>query len=227
MGGIDARFDRHGRLWELIRGDLPGNDLAHDERHVLRVYDTAITLANAENADPDLAGAAALLHDLVEVPKESAERSEASRRSAAAAIPVLERAGYDRDEIPTIAEAVHTCSWSSGLEPTSALGAVLQDADRLDAIGAVGIARTFLTAQAMKSRGAPLALYDTGDPLAREREPDDRAFALDHFAVKLLRLAEGMHTAAARAEAERRQRVMHAFLEELGRELGESAFAPP
>jgi uncharacterized protein len=220
MTSIDPGFSRHTKLWELARERQSTVDLAHDRLHVLRVYKSALDLARAAGADPDLAGAAALLHDLIEVPKESAERNEASKRSADASIPVLEQAGYDAEEIAAIADAVRTCSWSSGLEPGSKIGAVLQDADRLDAIGAIGIARTFLTAQAMKSRGAPLALYDRSDPLAREHEPNDRAFALDHFAVKLLKLADGMRTAAAREEAARRQQVMLGFLEELAKELG-------
>jgi uncharacterized protein len=220
MENTDPGFPRHAKLWELISGQLVTGDLAHDRAHVRRVYRSAMTLARSSDVDPDLAGASALLHDLIEVPKESVERSEASQRSAEASIPVLERAGYDAGETSAIADAVRTCSWSSRLAPTSAIGAVLQDADRLDAIGAIGIARTFLTAQAMRIRGAPLALYDAEDPLSRDREPDDRAFALDHFAVKLLRLAEGMHTDAAREEAAKRQQMMLGFLEELARELG-------
>jgi uncharacterized protein len=220
MTDTDHGCPRHERLWQAIRDRLTTTDLAHDRAHVMRVYRTALQLARSAGADVDLAGAAALLHDLVEVPKESGERAEASQRSAAAAIPVLERAGYSAGESAAITDAVRTCSWSSGLAPISTIGALLQDADRLDAIGAIGIARTFMTAQAISSRGAPLALYDKGDPLARRREPNDRAFALDHFPVKLLKLAEGMHTAAARDEAAKRQKVMLSFLEELNRELG-------
>lgn len=219
MASTDPGFPRHETLWELTSEQLATADLAHDRAHVLRVYRTALDLARASGADPDLAGAAALLHDLIEVPKESAARAEASERSAQASLPVLAQAGYATDEIAAIVDAVRTCSWSSGQEPTSTLGAALQDADRLDAIGAIGIARTFITAQSMKSRGASLELYDPDDPLARERTPDDRAFALDHFAVKLLELADGMHTEAARAEAAQRQQTMLAFLEELRREL--------
>jgi len=227
MTSTDPAFPRHETLWRLVRDRLPTDDLAHDRAHVLRVYETALGLARSSGADPDLAGAAALLHDLIEVPKESAARATASKRSAAASIPVLERAGYGAGEIEAVADAVRTCSWSSGLAPASTLGAVLQDADRLDAIGAIGIARTFLTAQAMRSRGAPLALYDPGDPLARKREPDDRAFALDHFAVKLLRLADGMHTEPARTEGARRQRSMLSFLESMEREIAAPAAGGP
>ncbi|MFZ5787077.1 MAG: phosphohydrolase, partial [Acidobacteriota bacterium] len=96
--------------------------------------------------------------------------------------------------------------------------AVLQDADRLDAIGALGVARSFATAGAMAARGVPLRLYDPGDPLGRERPLDDRRNALDHFRVKLLGLAAGMHTEPARREAAARHRLMEAFLEAFDRE---------
>jgi uncharacterized protein len=215
----ESGYPRHAELMQLVLERFETSDLAHDVRHVQRVYRTAIALAGSHDADADLAGAAALLHDLVEVPKESAARAQASQRSAVVSIPVLEEAGYGPGEVAEIAAAIRSCSWSSGLEPSGPIGAVLQDADRLDAIGAIGIARTFTTAQAMKTRGAPLELYDQNDPLAHEREPDDRAYALDHFAVKLLELADGMHTATAKREAGRRQRTMLAFLEELEREL--------
>jgi uncharacterized protein len=217
---LDPKSPRHEELLEQISPRLPTDDLAHDRLHVLRVYAWAVRLAPEAGADPDLAGAAALVHDLVNVPKEGPDRSRGGELSARAAEGALAEAGYTRAEVVQITEAVRTCSWSSGSAPAGPLGQVLQDADRLDAIGAVGIVRTFATAQAMVNRGKELALYDPVDPLARRgREADDRRFALDHFMVKLLRLAEGMHLPAARAEALERQQVMQAFLERLDEEL--------
>lgn len=217
---LDPRYPRHRGLWRLIEADLPRSDLAHDRHHLGRVYAWSLRLADPAGANPDLAGAAALVHDLVNVAKEAAERSTAGERSAAASIAFLEKAGYRVVEAAEIAEAVRTSSWSRGLEPTSALGEVLQDADRLDAIGAIGIARTFATTQAMVARGESLLLYAPEDPLAaRGRAPDDRSYAVDHFAIKLLTLAAGMHLPEARAEAQRRQKIMLTFLAELDREL--------
>jgi uncharacterized protein len=214
------KYPRHERLWELIKGDLSDDDLAHDRLHVLRVYAWAVRLAPEAGVEPDLAGAGALVHDLVAVPKESEDRPRASERSAREAGAVLEVAGYAPDEIEQVTDAVRTCSWSSGRAPSGALGRVLQDADRLDALGAVGIARTLLTAQGIQSRGARLELYHPGDPIARTgREPDDRRYALDHFFVKLLGLADGMHLPSAREEALRRKAVMEEFLAQLAREI--------
>jgi uncharacterized protein len=220
MPELDGRYPRHQDLWDLMQADVPRGDLAHDREHLGRVYAWSLRLAGEVGADCDLAGAAALMHDLINLPKESAARAAAGERSARASVPLLEQAGYQVDEVEQIAEAVRTSSWSRGLAPTSALGRVLQDADRLDAIGAIGIARTLTSAQAMAGRGKSLALYDPDDPLAAMgRDADDGSYAIDHFMIKLLNLAAGMHLPAARAEAARRQRTMLAFLEELAREV--------
>jgi len=220
MRSLDPRFPRHGRLAEEAAARTSENDLSHDIFHVERVYSWAIRLAAEAEADPDLAGAAALVHDLVSVPKESMTRSLAGEQSALASAGPLSQAGYSSEEVAAITEAVRTSSWSSGLAPTSSLGAVIQDADRLDAIGAIGVARTLACSQAMVSRGRHMRLYDPVDPLRQGgRPPDEEHNALDHFFVKLLKLAEGMHLPSARAEAERRQAAMQSFLEQLAREL--------
>jgi len=210
---------RHGRLWQEMAPQVPADDLSHDADHLRRVYTWAIRLAPEAGVGPDLAGAAALVHDLVAVPKEDAEqRPLAGERSAASAASPLAAAGYTEAEIHQIAEAVRTSSWSRGLAPTGPLGKVLQDADRLDAIGAVGIARTFACAQTMVSRGRRLRLCHPRDPLARSRSTDESRYAVDHFFTKLLRLAAGMHLPSAQQEAARRQAEMLAFLEALGRQ---------
>lgn len=212
---------RHDALLALIRPGLEAEtDLAHDLDHVLRVYRWAVRLASEAGADPDLAGAAALVHDLVNVPKESDQRSMGSTLSAAAGAAVLPKAGYTDAEVEDVVEAVRTCSWSRGLPATSPLGAVLQDADRLDAIGAIGIARNFACAQAMSSRGSVGRFYHPADPLGlTSRDLDDRRNAADHYAIKLLRLAATMHTPTARAEGAQRHAFLQAFLSQLSAEV--------
>lgn len=214
-GWLDGRFPRHRVLWEQVEPRAPTDDLSHDADHIARVYRWSLRLAPEAGADPDLAGASALVHDLVSIPKDDARRPLAGAESAREALTPLGAAGYDEPEVAQIAEAVRTSSWSSGLAPTGPLGRVLQDADRLDAIGAVGIARTFACAQRMVSKGRGMRLCDPEDPLARRRAPDEARFALDHFPTKLLRLAEGMHLPTARAEGQRRHALMTSFLEQL------------
>ena len=197
----------------------PG-DLAHDADHVLRVYRWALRLAEAADADPDLCGAMALVHDLVNIPKELASRPLGGEASAEASRGLLAAAGYDAAAVARCVEAVRTSSWSRGLAPPAIEGRILQDADRLDAIGAVGAMRNFACAQAMVSRGTPGRLYDPADPFAQTgRELDDVRYALDHWHRKLLKLRAGFHTEAARVEAARRHAFLLAFLEELRLEL--------
>jgi uncharacterized protein len=217
---VNWAHPRHAALWSQVEPRLPPGELAHDRSHILRVHAWALRLAAEAGADPDLAGAAALVHDLVFVPKDSAQRAEGGERSAAAAPEVLAAAGYDAAEIALIADAVRTSSWSRGQPPAGPLGAVLQDADRLDALGVLGLMRNLACAQHMAKPGRG-GFYHPDDALARGGRPlDDRTWATDHLFAKLLRLADGMHTATARVEARRRHDFLLAWLAELERELG-------
>ncbi len=222
MNFSDApEWPRHETLWDLVENKTDEHDLAHDHLHVSRVYKWAMKLALEAKADPELTGAAALVHDLVNIPKEHRDRPLGSERSAEASRGLLANAGYSPNEVSIIVEAVRTTSWSRGLKPTSNIGRVLQDADRLDAIGAIGIARTFACAQAMSSRGQPSRFYNPQDPVARtNRLLNDAKQPVDHFYAKLLKLADTMHTETAKAEAKKRHQSMLEFLSDLERELG-------
>ncbi len=220
-------FPRHLLLWPLVEARLPAGELAHDREHIARVYAWALRLAGEGGADADLAGATALVHDLVFVPKDSADRAQGGARSAAAAPALLAAAGYAAAETEQIAAAVATSSWSRGLAPANALGVVLQDADRLDALGAVGLLRTAACAQFMSRAERPGRFYDPGDPFAASgRALDDRLQAVDHCYVKLLRLVGGMHLPSARAEGQRRHATIAAFLAALRSELESTEGAP-
>ena len=213
-------YPRHEQLWDLVQERTSCSDLAHDHLHVLRVYDWAIKLAPEAGASVELTGAAALVHDLINIPKEHRDRPLGSEQSAEASKGLLDQAGYSASETTMIVEAVRTCSWSRGLPPVNPIGVALQDADRLDAIGAIGIARTFATAQAMSSRGNPGRFYDPKDPLYETDRPiDDRRQPVDHFYAKLLKLTASMHTKTARKEAEQRHERMKRFLWDLQSEI--------
>ncbi len=209
-------YPRHQLLFEQVLAGLAPGELAHDRYHIHRVYLWALRLAPEANASPDLCGAAALVHDLVPIPKDHPDRALGGERSARAAGPILNASGYSPSEQDTVIEAVRTSSWSRGLESTGPVGTVLQDADRLDAIGAVGIARCFSCAQEMSTSARPGRFYDPVDPNAETERPlDDRLQATDHFHRKLLRLADAMHLPTARAEGERRQALMRTFLDSM------------
>jgi len=189
-------------------------DGAHDLGHVKRVVALARRIGEAEGADLSVVVPAAWLHDCVSVAKDSPDRPLASRLAAEEGVRFLGGIGYPSEHLDAVHHAIEAHSFSLGKAPETLEARVVQDADRLDAIGAVGIARCFLTGGAMES-----AMFHPEDPFGREREWDDRAYAVDHFYLKLLTLKGTLHTDSARREAGRRHDFMRGFLEELEREL--------
>ncbi|HEX5692053.1 MAG TPA: HD domain-containing protein [Roseiflexaceae bacterium] len=204
--------------WEtLFEGFLDrsmGADIAHDREHIRRVVRSAHALAAAEQADLAVAIPAAWLHDCVIVPKDSPLRSQASRLAADAAITFLRECGYTHADLDAIGHAIAAHSFSANIAPRSLEARVVQDADRLDSLGAIGVARCLMLSASLGRR-----LYDPTAPFPDSRPPDDLANAIDHFYVKLLRLADTMQTAAGRAEAQRRTAFMQAFLDQLRSEI--------
>jgi uncharacterized protein len=190
------------------------DDGSHDLSHLNRVWRTARLIAAEEGGDLRLLAAAVILHDCVTVEKDSPLRKQASRLAAEKAEKLLEDLQWNSLEIETVSDAIRTHSYSAGLAPSSLEGRILQDADRLDAIGAVGIARCFYTAGRMGSK-----LYDAHDPQGKDRDLDDRRYALDHFPMKLLRLATGFQTQAGRRMAQERHSRLQAFYDVFAGEL--------
>ncbi|MGI0047014.1 MAG: HD domain-containing protein [Nitrosotalea sp.] len=202
------------KLKEYVRKKVEGNDPAHDFEHIMRVYNNAKKLAKTERTEPKLVLVAALLHDIVSYPKSDPRSKNSSVKSAMKAEQILEEYGYTKDEIRIISDAIRDHSFSRDTIPKTLTGKVLQDADRLDAIGAIGIARTFSVGGAEKRR-----FYNNKDPFCRTRRPDDTRWTLDHFYRKLLLLEKKMNTKSARLEAKRRINTMKQFLDELRHEI--------
>lgn len=197
-------------------------DPAHDLSHFRRVVATAKALARLEGADLGVVVPAAWLHNLVIVPKSSPLRSKASRLSAERACEFLAEQGYPAAKLEGIAHAIEAHSFSAGIEARTLEARVVQDADRLDGLGAIGLARCFVTAGLLKR-----ALYSEIDPFCESREADDREFTIDHFYVKLFRTVETMQTEAGRLEARRRADLMKSYLSDLARELRADGWVPP
>ena len=182
--------------------------------HLSRVVAGGYRLAELERASLDIVMPAAWLHDCVHVPVTSPERSRASVMAGDAATTFLRGIGYQESLLPPIHHAISAHSFSAKIAPQTVEAKVVQDADRLDAIGAIGIARCLMLGGQMGR-----TLYDESDPFAEHRVPDDRVSSIDHFYTKLLTLAGTMQTAAGRAEAELRTAFMREYLDQLRREL--------
>lgn len=159
--------------------------------------------------------AAVLLHDCVAVEKNSPLRSQASRLAAEKASKVLASLNWPEEKVSAVTHAIEAHSFSANITPTTLEARLMQDADRLDSLGMLGVARTFYTAGRMGS-----ALYDPHDPEARARDYDDKRFCLDHFQTKLLHLAEGFQTAAGQRLAQIRHQRLKGFMEQFKEEIG-------
>ena len=189
-------------------------DGAHDLSHLHRVWRNAQDLLAANTgADTLVVMAACYLHDLVNLPKNDPQRHVASRQSAQLACAQLAGLGFPAERLPALVHAIEAHSFSAAIAAETIEAKIVQDADRLDALGAVGLARLFYIGGQMATQ-----LAHPSDPLARHRELDDRRYALDHIVVKLARLPGMMQTARGRAIGEERLAELMAFRERFASE---------
>lgn len=177
---------------DYIRALFQGNADGHGADHSLRVWRNAMTIAECEACDPEIVALAALLHDADDHKLFSTERNANARR-------FLEAHGVPPETEERICAAINAVSFSKnkGKRPETAEGCIVQDADRLDALGAVGIARTFAYGG---SHG---------------RTPET---SIAHFHEKLLLLKDMMNTEKGREIAEARHAFLEAFLREWEKE---------
>lgn len=181
--------DWQGRLI-AIAGARGQDDSAHDLSHLTRVWAAAgQMLAAHPEADALVVMSACYLHDLVNLPKNHPDRARASTMAASQAVQALAADGFPQDRLAAVAHAIAAHSFSAGIAPMTIEARIVQDADRLDALGPVGLARMFHIG-GMLGR----ALAHPHDPLSRHRTLDDGQYTLDHIETKLVHLPDTMQT---------------------------------
>jgi uncharacterized protein len=190
------------------------NDSAHDFEHIMRVYKNAQKICKKEKGNQKLILCAALLHDIVSYPKSDKRSKLSSIHSAKKSEQILKKYDFTTEEIIIISNAIRDHSFSQNKVPSTLEGKILQDADRLDAIGAIGIARVFATGGSLKR-----PFYNIDDPFCKARKPDDKTWTIDHFYQKLLHLESHMNTKSGKIEAKKRTKVLREFLKQLKQEL--------
>jgi uncharacterized protein len=212
-------------LWQRLeaeaRGRARSNEPAHDFFHVERVITNARAIAAGERLPPEseaVVVTAALLHELFTLPKNHPDSARAGERCAEEASVLLREVEAPAALVAAVAAAIRDHSFSGGVVPEALESRVLQDADRLDAIGAIGLARMWATCADMKR-----PFYSPVDPFCTARAPDDKAWGLDHVFKKLLAIPARLHTDTARSLAEDRVAFLRVYVDQLRSELGSSS----
>ncbi|MFV9273513.1 phosphohydrolase [Klebsiella oxytoca] len=191
-------------------------DAAHDISHFRRVWATAQRLAEESDADRLVILTACYFHDIVSLAKNHPERSRSSAMAAEQTLTILQSdfPAFPPERYAAVLHAIEAHSFSAGMAPRSEEAKIVQDADRLEALGAIGLARVFAVSGALNN-----ILFDADDPFADRRELDDKKYALDHFQCKLLRLPETMQTEKGRAMALHNARFLVQYMAKLSAEL--------
>ncbi|HCM1569081.1 TPA: HD domain-containing protein [Vibrio parahaemolyticus] len=189
-------------------------DAAHDIEHVKRVVKTAKQLCDEENADIAIVLPAAYLHDCFTYPKDHPNRKQSSAIAAKKAIAYLESIQYPQHYHDAIAHTIEAHSFSANIRPNTLEAQIVQDADRLDALGAIGVTRCIQVSTHFNAQ-----LYNDNDMFAKERELNDKQFTVDHFQTKLFKIVDTMNTESAKLEANKRKAFMQTYLKQLHDEV--------
>jgi len=189
------------------------NHVGHPYSHVLRVYNTAMRVSkNIPNVDYEVLKPAVLLHDMARAYEKQNKGTCHAEIGAQWAKEYLEKINYNPEKIPKIVSAIRTHRYSTKIVPENIEGKILQECDRLDGVGAIGIIRTTVHNHLNKP-------YHETDPLARNREINDWEYGIDHFFFKLLKIKDEINISEIKKEAQKRHDFMLKFLEGLENEI--------
>ena len=211
-----------GRFENFLFETWQHGDKAHDIAHLKRVWQTAQRIMQGTPADALVVMTGCYFHDIVNLPKNHPERHLASKQAADETRRLLRQvfSGFPAEKIEAVAHAVHAHSFSAGVQAETLEAKIVQDADRLESLGAIGLARVFYVSGALGR-----SLFDSHDPLARDRALDDTEWALDHFQKKLLKLPDTMQTAQGKKLAQFNASFLVTYMAKLCAELNGDFFA--
>ena len=184
----------------------------HDRSHVARVYNMAVRLAREENADLDVARAAALLHDIARAVEDEGQIVDHASEGARMSEKILAEVGFPREKVSEVVHCIEVHRYKKGMKADTLEAQILQDADRLDIVGAIGIARAL-------ARGgwSNLPIYDPEIP-PKAKYDGESLTTVNHIYEKILNVKETMNTKTARTIAEQRHEFVEQFLDRLLKE---------
>lgn len=206
------------RIIQFLKETLSGNvDAAHDLGHLMRVANNCKHIQKHEGGNPDIILVASYFHDIVSLPKNAPDRHRSSQLAAQKTLTILAEhfPEFPARHYAAVEEAIVCHSYSANIKPSSIEAKIVQDADRLDALGAVGLARTFYIAGKLNTK-----LFNSDDPFAEQRSLNDKEYALDHFYTKLLKLPDTMNTGEGKRIAKKRSQFLLSYIDNLRQELG-------
>ena len=193
-----------------------GAESGHDFDHVLRVLALAERLARVEGAEVEIVRAAALLHDIARADEDAANSGDHAQMAAERARALLLARGVAPARADAVAHAIAAHRFRGSIAPQTLEAKILFDADKLDSIGAIGVARAYAISGALNQRlWSQVAL----DAVATRDQHNANHTAVAEFAVKLSKVRERVHTASARQIADERHAFMAAFFDRLEREV--------
>ena len=196
---------------EYVKQIFANDCSGHDYHHTKRVYRLAVQIAKQENADMLIVQLAALLHDV-----DDAKLSPETYATKKNAIDFMESNGVDNKMIEIVCKIIAEVSFVGidSVVPSTIEGKCVQDADRLDAMGAIGIARTFAYGGSKGRKIYEPEIKPLVNMSKEEYRQNQNSTSINHFYEKLLLLKDMMNTETAKRMAEHRQAVMEAYLEE-------------
>lgn len=205
---MDVDLDCERRLELYIKDVFEGDSSGHDYFHSIRVYKMAMKIAEEECCDRNIVMMSALLHDVD-------DRKLFQTVDYANARKILQDCAASQTDIERVLTAIKSVSYKGrdSVIPQTIEGKIVQDADRLDAMGAIGIARTFAYGGSQGQK-----IYDPEIPpmpdMDEEEYQQHQGTTINHFYEKLLLIKDMLNTDTARRIAEKRQLFMERFLEE-------------
>lgn len=206
---------------EHARAFYDGADSAHDFEHILRVLHMAEHLARQENADVEIVRAAALLHDIARYEEDHGDTQlDHAQVSANDARAFLLQNGADENFAARVADAIASHRFRGTTRPETLEAKILFDADKLDSIGAIGVARAYAICGLLNQK---LYSEPKENGVATRKQHNQEHTPVDEYHVKLKHLRERFFTPTAKKIAKERHAFMEKFFEQLTREVrGES-----
>jgi len=184
----------------------------HDKSHVERVYNLAVRIAEEENADLDVVKAAVLLHDVARAMEDEGKIEDHALESAKMARKILVKVNFPKEKTVQVIHCIEAHRFRKGVKPESLEARVLQDADRLDIIGAIGIARVF-----MRGGWSNQPMYDPS--ILPKKKYDGKSLTpVNHIYEKILKVKDTINTKTAKQIAEERHKFVEQFLDRLLKE---------